>query len=701
MARYSARLLRRFLLGCLCLGHWLQPLPASAQTTVAVNVESTPAGATVYVDSTAGAPVGITPLRNARIPSGHHALIFRLDGHGDGRLEVDVRRRGETFRLSLTALATVAITAGHADAAGAQVRIDGQTVGSIPFRGSVAPGRHLVQVGREGFETFNQWVDVAPGQLLSMPVMLTREAPQSGSILVAGDISGAAIFIDGRPEGTTPNVIENVPVGAHQIEIRPDGLPPHEEQVVVLAGQRSRVNPTLRPRPAPTGRLRVMANVPGTRIALDGDPLGAAPVARDGVSAGEHIVEATADGYEPVQQVITVEPGQQRVVSMRLEQPTARPGRIVINVDVAASSIIVDGENRGPPPVAIDDAAVGTHRVVVTAPGYQDHRATCQTAPNRDCEMSVTLTARGTPIRVGANVGDATLYLDGEPIGSIPFEGDVAVGAHRLEVRADGYVPHVQQVQILATETPRVFEIELEEEGVISEEDAAALAERRLEDETSAVTHGATILPIDMAALDLSVGFPHLVELRLGVGIFDWLEAGFATRTFGRLTEFELRAKAGIRPVRQLGLALMARAGGGIGPDNDRDAVRNMRGVVTEPAEDHPTNVWFFLIDAMATLGFGEAGAFTLWVGADLHTDRWDFAEVNSDIVAVRDGERQGLARLRLGGALELVLGRGWNLWGSLEGTLAGDGRRILGDVLGFGNDDTELYFRLGFTYKF
>jgi hypothetical protein len=51
--------------------------------------------------------------------------------------------------------------------------------------------------------------------------------------------------------------------------------------------------------------------------------------------------------------------------------------------------------------------------------------------------------------------------------------------------------------------------------------------------------------------LDLSIGWPRLAEGRLGIGLLSWLEAGVALRTFGRLTEFELRTKAGAHIVPQ------------------------------------------------------------------------------------------------------------------------------------------------------
>lgn len=71
----------------------------------------------------------------------------------------------------------IRVTAGNSPASGAAVRIDGQPVGNVPMSHEVEPGRHMVQVGREGYVTFTQWVDVSGGQVLVMPVPLERQAP--------------------------------------------------------------------------------------------------------------------------------------------------------------------------------------------------------------------------------------------------------------------------------------------------------------------------------------------------------------------------------------------------------------------------------------------------------------------------------------------------------------------------------------------
>ncbi|HBQ15763.1 MAG TPA: S-layer protein, partial [Myxococcales bacterium] len=69
---------------------------------------------------------------------------------------------------------------------------------------------------------------------------------RAGSVLVAGDVPGAQILIDGQARGTTPMVVDGLPEGPHQVEIRADGLPPHSEQVFIRAGQRATVSPDLR-----------------------------------------------------------------------------------------------------------------------------------------------------------------------------------------------------------------------------------------------------------------------------------------------------------------------------------------------------------------------------------------------------------------------------------------------------------------------
>ena len=46
----------------------------------------------------------------------------------------------ETFRATLNPLSTIMVSAGNEGANGAAVRIDGQAVGALPYRGTTTPG---------------------------------------------------------------------------------------------------------------------------------------------------------------------------------------------------------------------------------------------------------------------------------------------------------------------------------------------------------------------------------------------------------------------------------------------------------------------------------------------------------------------------------------------------------------------------------
>ena len=135
----------------------------------------------------------------------------------------------------------------------------------------------------------------------------------------------------------------------------------------------------------------------------------------------------------------------------------------------------------------------------------------------------------------------------------------------------------------------------------------------------------------------------------------------------------------------------------------------------------YPINSAFLSIEGMGSLHFSDAGAFTLWIAVDFSSDEYaghgsnsgayldyapDAADMSDRYCSVDASgnlgcRREDYARARLGGSLELVLARNWNLWFLLEGILSSQPRRVLGNLLGIEANDTQFYFRIGTTYKF
>ena len=719
----------------------LAPQSAEAQAAIPINIESVPPGATVYLDSTTAAPLGATPLANVRVPRGAHTFIFQLANHEEARLSVNVARRRETFRVVLRALGTIEVSAANEAARGGRVLVDGRPMGDLggtPVRVTdLQPGRHQVRVEREGYVTFEQWVDVSGGQLVRMPAMLEPRAPDTGSILVAGP-SGAPIFLDGTPAGATPTVIDGVAVGAHTVEIRPPGQPPYSQQVTVLAGQRATVSMPSQGQSS----LRVLSSAPGAIISIDGEVIGPSPAVRENLAPGEHIVEASAEGYVAARQAVTIEPGQQRVLAIDLERIQGEPGRIIVAANVDGARVIIDNEERGNAPL-VADVTPGPHAVVVRAEGHDDFSQTCTTAPGQDCDIAATLVPQQVRVRVAVQGGvrDAQLLVDGEVVGPVPYDGTIPAGSHVLTVRAPGYEDLTQQALLMPSAEVRNFELTLAQG-----QEGEALRERLERERGAATTHSAAPLPVNQASLDLSLGWPYLGEVRLNVGLLEFLDAGFAIRSFGRLTEFEGRVRAGFRPLQLLSVGGQVRFGGGIGPEqgyaaptqyvDEEGATQgwsslpfgdrlSQRPVMTAPSPiySYPVNSAFLSLELLGSLHFSEQGAFTLWVAMDVSSDEYAGHPLNSSAFldygpgATEASDRycteqttprtqlscprEDYARARLGGSLELVLTRNWNIWFLLEGILSSQPRRIMGNLLGIEANDTQFYFRLGTTYKF
>lgn len=483
-----------------------------AQTRLPVNITTTPAGATVFVDSTTTAAIGVTPLRRVSVPRGNHNFIFRLEGYQELTLPVNVTRYGQNITATLTQLARLQITASDDSAIGATVTIDGEARGTVPFSEWIRPDRVQVVVSREGYRNADQWVTLSPGQVFAWPVRLERDAPRTGTLVVTADLRGAPVFIDGTQRCQTPCTLADVPEGAHLVEIRPTqaGARPHSQQVTVVAGQAATVDAEIEMAPQ-TGTLRVLCQAPGALISVDGEPVGPSPAVRDGLAPGEHIVDVTAAGYQRSQQTVTITAGQQRVVSVELTPTAATTGMLRVVGSPAGATIAVDGAPRGVLPTTEGiPLEPGDHIVEVAMAGYVTSSQTVTIVAGQQRIASFTLAeVQREPgaIRITANVPGASVLIDGNGPFPVPYVLDHApVGSHSITVRASGF----SEFSRICTVGPGVdCAVEAQLEG--------ARIQFRVQVQTDAVGAHVFVDGSDMGALPFSGTIPvgqHRIEVR-------------------------------------------------------------------------------------------------------------------------------------------------------------------------------------------
>jgi hypothetical protein len=154
---------------------------------------------------------------------------------------------------------------------------------------------------------------------------------------------------------------------------------PHGEQDT--AASRSPLHPSPRKPAAPagvaglaSGRVEIEASAPGARVSVDGRGAGQAPQNLE-LRAGSHTIRVEREGYEPFEREVQVIPGRTFRLAARLE---AEAPRLRIDSDIPGATVFLDRKPIGATPLEARGVAPGSHRLTVTAEGFEMYSETIE-----------------------------------------------------------------------------------------------------------------------------------------------------------------------------------------------------------------------------------------------------------------------------------------------------------------------------------
>jgi len=202
-----------------------------APRVAVISVDTTPPGATVFIDRRDLGSVGTTPAQLG-LKAGSYTIIIELEGYEPQSIEKTAVAVGETKALKVE-LVRITGKVEIAGTAGASVRIDderGPVACVVPCSLDLPPGAHIAYFERSGFT-------VAPQTFTIVARQTVRTTASSmaivGSLLVSADEPNALIEIDGKAFGFTPAVIPNVPVGKRNVRVSLRGYQPIAQEVEI------------------------------------------------------------------------------------------------------------------------------------------------------------------------------------------------------------------------------------------------------------------------------------------------------------------------------------------------------------------------------------------------------------------------------------------------------------------------------------
>jgi len=287
-----------------------------------------------------------------------------------------------------------------------------------------------------------------------LPV-LNADALRTGNLTIETRPIGAEVTIDGVHRGSTPLTVALIP-GPHAVALRSDG----DRRVIPLtiaAGAEMTQHIEMKTREAVPlfGRISVVTDPPGAKVAVDGHSRGVSPLVVADLTADEHTVSVAGESGS-VERKVVVTPAGTTSLMFSLAARAAGPLGGWLSVQSPFDVEIVEGADViGSSTMSRVMLAAGRHDVVLAnrSVGYQETKKIDVTAGR-------TTTLRVDPPQVSVSVNArpwAEILVDGASVGQTPIANLlVPVGSHDVVFRNPQHGDRRQTVIVTANGPNRI-----------------------------------------------------------------------------------------------------------------------------------------------------------------------------------------------------------------------------------------------------
>ena len=142
---------------------------------------------------------------------------------------------------------------------------------------------------------------------LGNPTISIDTPVQPGTMDLRSVPDGASVVMGEKYLGKTPLTVTALSPGTYDVIFSQFGYQKFSTRVPVESGRITEVVATLVP---DTGSLAITSIPAGASVLVDGKNTGITPVTSENLTGGNHTVAGSSDGYMPLQQTVTVVPGQ-------------------------------------------------------------------------------------------------------------------------------------------------------------------------------------------------------------------------------------------------------------------------------------------------------------------------------------------------------------------------------------------------------
>ena len=204
----------------------------------------------------------------------------------------------------------------------------------------------------------------------------------------------------------------------------------------------------------PSTQLSINSEPDAASIAVNHEIKGNTPLTISDLPPGNYLIHAVKDGYEDHFESVSIEAGLSREINLKLEP---LQGLLLVRSEPQGADVSRDGVALGKTPLLATTLPLGTHRLTLAMPGYQNKEINVNLADRTPVKLEVELLADSGIINVSSEPSGAKVLINGINRGVTPCKIDrIPGGSVKLEIREDGYLPHLRDISLAAGEEQSV-----------------------------------------------------------------------------------------------------------------------------------------------------------------------------------------------------------------------------------------------------
>jgi len=293
-----------------------------------------------------------------------------------------------------------------------KVAIDGQVVSDLPVMLRIPAGDHVLKFYGDRYVSRWDNIKLKDKEIRSLDVSLE---PKRSSVLIASNPSGASLEMNGKVVGSTPLVLESLPVGKYTGQLKMTG---YEERGVSWEISDERPLRVFMDLSSNIGKIEFTVTPKGARIFVDGTLVGPSPYFGE-LSEGKYLIRIEREGYIPVEQHILLKRGE---ILTKTFNMTPLPGGISFASFPDGAEVFVNGVKRGVTPCVLNDLSPAIYDVKLIHPGFDDYTAAIEVASGGSDKVNVQLSPSTGRLILNIRPPGVEVFVDGKSYGKVERE---------------------------------------------------------------------------------------------------------------------------------------------------------------------------------------------------------------------------------------------------------------------------------------